>query len=150
MFNDFIFHKSKIYSGLENEFLNCAKFVSSILNVKKFTRIQVFSSLEEAQNRVDINAGERIKVGNKTICIARNQKGFYALDDKCPHQGGSLAQGFCNNEGELICPWHHHGFNVQTGQGRGEYVDVYPLEITDEGVFVLLPQSSWNLFGDLF
>jgi nitrite reductase/ring-hydroxylating ferredoxin subunit len=118
--------------------------------MKKQTRVQIFSSREEMENRVDINGAERIKAGRKTLCIARNQNGFYAMEDECPHQGASLAKGFCNNEGEIICPWHHHPFNLKTGKGRGEYVDVYPLEITEKGVFVLLPQSAWDLFSDLF
>lgn len=117
--------------------------------MKGVTRIKVYSSREEAENRIEINSGEKIKAGRKTLCIARNKNGFFALDDKCPHQGASLAQGFCNNNDELICPWHHHGFDVKTGKGKGEYVEVYPLEITNEGVFVTLPRSLWDLFGDL-
>ena len=97
-----------------------------------------------------MNGAELIIAGNKKLCIARNQHGFYALNNKCPHQGGSLSQGFCNDEGEIICPWHHHGFDVTTGQGSGEYVEVYPLEIKDDGVFVLFPKSAWDIFGDLF
>lgn len=114
------------------------------------TRIKVFSSREEAENRVEINGAERIKAGKKTLCIARNKHGFYAIDDKCPHQGASLAQGFCNDEGEIICPWHHHAFDVKTGKGTGEYVDSYPIEFEDDGVFVVLPKSAWRLFSDLF
>jgi nitrite reductase/ring-hydroxylating ferredoxin subunit len=118
--------------------------------MKKVTRVQIFSSVEEMQNRVDINGAFRIKAGRKTLCIARNVNGFYAVDNECPHQGASLATGFCSNDGELICPWHHHPFNVTTGKGRGEFIEVYPLEITDKGVFAILPQSAWDLFSDLF
>ena len=115
--------------------------------MNKYTRIKIFSSLEEAENRVDMNGAEFIKAGNKNLCIARNQNGFHAFDNKCPHQGGALSKGFCNNEDEIICPWHHHGFNVKTGQGKGEYIDVYQLEFTDEGIFVLLPKSFWSFFN---
>jgi len=56
---------------------------------------------------------------------------FYALSDRCPHQGGSLCAGLLSGHvdspepgvyhyarrGEMIrCPWHYWEFDIRTGK----------------------------------
>jgi len=43
------------------------------------------------------------------------ERGFFAIDDTCPHQGASLGEG-TYHEGRVICPWHNWVFNVRTGE----------------------------------
>jgi nitrite reductase/ring-hydroxylating ferredoxin subunit len=41
--------------------------------------------------------------------------GLFAIDGRCPHRGGPLAQG--KLEGcALRCPWHGFKYDVRTGQ----------------------------------
>ncbi|MCW5851701.1 MAG: non-heme iron oxygenase ferredoxin subunit [Anaerolineae bacterium] len=40
--------------------------------------------------------------------------GFYAIDDECTHDGGSLNQGELD-EDQIECPRHGARFNVRTG-----------------------------------
>ena len=55
----------------------------------------------------------------KTIFLVNLDGEFFALDNKCPHMGGSLADG--NLEGAtLSCPRHGAKFDVRTGKNVGD------------------------------
>jgi len=63
----------------------------------------------------------------------------------CPHQKASLHSATCNN-GEVICPWHKYGFDLNTGRDlstSGNALKVYTTKKEDEywfvGVEVKLP-----------
>src|SRR6188768_2010274 len=72
-----------------------------------------------------VNAGPvgSIAVGEKqtlytddlTIVLVNLDGEVFALDDRCPHQGGPLTRGTLNGE-TLMCPWHCWSFNVRTGR----------------------------------
>jgi len=53
-------------------------------------------------------------VAGRRVCIGRLDSGFFAVDDTCPHAGGSLAGGIVQ-AGQLICPLHAWGFDIGTG-----------------------------------
>jgi 3-phenylpropionate/trans-cinnamate dioxygenase ferredoxin subunit len=55
--------------------------------------------------------------GNKVLLV--NYEGtIYALDNRCPHLGGSLGDGILENE-KIVCPRHGSKFDVRTGQNVG-------------------------------
>lgn len=73
---------------------------------------------------VDAGEGRRIVVFNLG-------GEFFALSDRCPHQGGSLCEGLVSGHvsspepgvyhyerrGEMIrCPWHYWEFDIRTGR----------------------------------
>ena len=40
---------------------------------------------------------------------------FFAIDNRCPHRGGSLGDGEVN--GSIVtCPWHGWEFDCRTGE----------------------------------
>ncbi|MGH9173836.1 MAG: DUF2231 domain-containing protein [Vicinamibacterales bacterium] len=55
-----------------------------------------------------------LRVGDRRIVLARDETGYLAFDDRCPHRGGSLAGGamIC---GTVQCPWHGSQFDVRSG-----------------------------------
>jgi 3-phenylpropionate/trans-cinnamate dioxygenase ferredoxin subunit len=54
----------------------------------------------------------------KTVLLANVDGAFYALNNKCPHMGGSLADGTL--EGATItCPRHGAKYDVRTGKNLG-------------------------------
>ena len=60
----------------------------------------------------------KFTLNNKTVLLANVDGAFYALDNRCPHMGGSLADG--NLEGAtLSCPRHGAKFDVRTGKNVG-------------------------------
>ena len=82
----------------------------------------------------DFSRGERriVRVGGREIGVFRTEAGeFYAIRNRCPHQGGPLCVGRVSprivshkpgdyrlDEGSplLVCPWHGWQYDMQTGQ----------------------------------
>jgi nitrite reductase/ring-hydroxylating ferredoxin subunit/uncharacterized membrane protein len=64
------------------------------------------------------------------IALARTADGYCAVQDRCTHRGGSLADGvlIC---GTVQCLWHGSQFDVKTGQVRAgpatEPIRTYPV-----------------------
>jgi 3-phenylpropionate/trans-cinnamate dioxygenase ferredoxin subunit len=48
------------------------------------------------------------------ITVFRDGEDFFALDDTCPHEKASLADGWLE-DGEIECPLHQSRFNLKTG-----------------------------------
>jgi 3-phenylpropionate/trans-cinnamate dioxygenase ferredoxin subunit len=84
--------------------------------------------------RVDeIAPGDRkiVDVAGRSIGVYNVAGAFYALRNRCPHQGGPLCQGatygvlessvpgeyIYSRPGEMVrCPWHGWEFDIKTGQ----------------------------------
>jgi nitrite reductase/ring-hydroxylating ferredoxin subunit len=80
-----------------------------------------------------IPPGQRklVEVGGRAIVVYNLGGEFFALNNRCPHRGGSLAEGIqtglvestvpghysCSRPGEMVkCPWHGWEFDIRTGQ----------------------------------
>jgi 3-phenylpropionate/trans-cinnamate dioxygenase ferredoxin subunit len=81
----------------------------------------------------EIGPGERkiVEIGGRSIGVFNIEGSYYALRNRCPHQGGPLCAGFqlgalsssgpgeydYKGAGEIIrCPWHGWEFNIRTGR----------------------------------
>lgn len=83
-----------------------------------------------------INAGER------KLCLVKYEGKLYATQRKCPHAGADLSNGWCK-DGKLICPYHRYSYDLQTGRGsagQADYVNVYPVETRNDGIYVGIPE----------
>jgi nitrite reductase/ring-hydroxylating ferredoxin subunit len=90
---------------------------------------------------------QKLKAGNRVICLVGFEGKYYAISAKCPHAGGELAGGWCK-DGNIICPLHRYEYNLKTGRGaagQGDYIDTFPVEVREEGVFVQV-KKRWRLF----
>jgi nitrite reductase/ring-hydroxylating ferredoxin subunit len=64
----------------------------------------------------EVSEGEGllVEVRSKVIAIFRFGDELFAVDDTCPHKGGSLHEG--KLEGGIVsCPWHDWRFDLRTG-----------------------------------
>ena len=74
-----------------------------------------------------------VEVRGRKIVIFNLQGEFFAMSDRCPHQGGPLSKGkltglvsssapgeYCySRRGEVIrCPWHSWEYDIRTGKSR--------------------------------
>ena len=72
------------------------------------------------------------------VCLANLDGELSALDNRCPHRGGPLGQGWIEGD-VVVCPWHGWSFHVRTGQAgypANERVAVFPVKIEGEAVLV--------------
>ena len=114
------------------------------------------------QRHVVAAAGEIAAGGRKLVNVAGREIGifnvagdYYALANRCPHEGGSLCEGFVTGiarsdgpndyrmerKGEFLrCPWHGWEYDIKTGQcigDRRQYLRKYEVVERDDDVFVI-------------
>ncbi|HYM62544.1 MAG TPA: Rieske 2Fe-2S domain-containing protein [Thermoanaerobaculia bacterium] len=53
-------------------------------------------------------------IAGRRIAVYHTATGFFASDNECPHRGGPLGEGDLLG-GEIVCPWHLWGFDVESG-----------------------------------
>ena len=83
----------------------------------------------------DLPPGSRrlVTVGNRAIALFNVGGEYFAILNRCPHQGGSLCDGrliglvesstpgdyVYSRPGEIVrCPWHGWEFDLRTGKSR--------------------------------
>ncbi len=89
------------------------------------------------------DAVRALTVGERQVAVFRSGGTLFAMDGRCPHQGGPLGEGtLC--DGALRCPWHGYDFDAKTGNGRGNdlRVDVLQIREEDGAIEVALPKSK--------
>jgi nitrite reductase/ring-hydroxylating ferredoxin subunit len=81
----------------------------------------------------EIPPGQRklVEAGGRAIVVYNLAGELYALNNRCPHRGGSLAEGIqtclvesqepgkyrASRRGEMVkCPWHGWEFDIRTGK----------------------------------
>ena len=65
-------------------------------------------------NQLAESAMMEVEAGGREILLARVGERFYAVDSRCPHMGGRLAQG--RLEGTVVtCPRHGSQFDLVNG-----------------------------------
>ena len=80
---------------------------------------------------IPIGGSKRVTVTGRDIGVFNVKGEFYALANRCPHQGGPLCTGQIiglaqsagpgdyklDRVGEMVrCPWHGWEFDIRTGQ----------------------------------
>ncbi|MBK9125251.1 MAG: Rieske 2Fe-2S domain-containing protein [Chloroflexi bacterium] len=80
-----------------------------------------------------------VTAGHQPVCLTHYQGEFHAIDNHCPHQGGPLGEGFIDERGYVICPWHGYEYSAVDGSpppGFDDAVAAYPVEVRDDGIYV--------------
>lgn len=94
-----------------------------------------------AMTDVPVGRAKAFSVGERRIAICHTPRGFFALDNTCPHRGGPLAEGDLIGD-EIVCPWHLWGFNVATGVcdgNRSIAVTTHEIRIEADRILVKVP-----------
>ena len=109
----------------------------------------------------EIPPGERkiVEVAGRSIGIFNIDGAFFALRNRCPHQGGPLCKGplgglvvspgpgeyQLTRQGEILrCPWHGWEFDIRTGASWVEpgRLHVRRYEVTIESAGVVAPEGE--------
>ena len=88
--------------------------------------------------------GKVVKYLGKEVAIFNVGGRLHAIQDRCPHQGASLADSHVSH-GHVVCHRHTWAFNLETGQEaqcRGHAATIYEIKLTDGEVFLRLPPAE--------
>jgi len=79
------------------------------------------------------------RMGGRHLAIGRTGDGYFAIDDLCPHAGGSLGEGMLDGDC-VLCPIHGYAYHVRTGEGLddGDEVQVYEVKLEGDVLHVNL------------
>ena len=106
---------------------------------RRWVRIATPDQIPLREGRVAIVAGREIaffNLGDR----------FLAIDNRCPHKGGPLADGIVSGE-SVVCPLHGWRISLVSGQvdrpgGTAACVERYPVQVADGLVLVSLPADT--------
>ena len=94
------------------------------------------------------NGLTEMEAGGKKFCLSLQHGQLLACAHKCPHAGGSMAEGYTDALGNIVCPLHRYKFSLQNGRntsGEGYFLKTFPIQLREDGVYVGFPENS--LFG---
>ncbi len=101
--------------------------------------VKIFPNSEAAHSRIKPGSTQLLIVHKIRICLARVNDEFYAVEDKCSHNGESLSKGTINYIGEVVCPWHGYRFRLSTGREadeRSRDLETYPIKQDETGFYI--------------
>ncbi len=92
--------------------------------------------------------GRVATVGSREIAIFNLPDRSLAIDNRCPHKGGPLADGIVSGP-SVVCPLHAWKINLEEGTverptGTGSCIDRYPVQVIDGTILVSLPAGTRN------
>ncbi len=112
----------------------------------KIKWVRFANSYKELKQLLGSRKNTLIKAGEKQVLLVLgDDETFYLTAVKCPHQGASL-QGATCEDGRIVCPWHRYGFDLKTGRGAGLYLERYPIDEREDGLYAGFEYFSW--FGE--
>lgn len=109
----------------------------------KMKWLKFADSTEDLEKRMNGKELHPVYFDGKGLLLVKHENEFYLVKNKCPHQGIKLEKAQCD-KGFIVCPWHHYGFDLKTGRGGGGlYLDNYPLEKREDGIYAGFEYFSW-------
>ena len=79
-----------------------------------------------------------VMLGGKNIALFNVGGAFHAIENKCAHRAGPLAEGFVSGS-VVFCPWHDWQYDVTTGaclNAPGFQVRSFSVSVVDGDVLV--------------
>jgi 3-phenylpropionate/trans-cinnamate dioxygenase ferredoxin subunit len=87
-----------------------------------------------------------VPAGDRLVGVFNCEGTYYAIEDRCSHDDGPLAEGDWDPEAcVVVCPRHGSRFDLQTGIPMSlpafEAVDVFPVSVRDGMVIVEIEEG---------
>lgn len=96
-------------------------------------------------DQVPLREGRVALIGNREIAIFNLGDRWLAVDNRCPHQGGPLADGIVAGHA-VVCPLHAWKIDLTTGSVQrpsgGACIASYPVELAEGMVLIGLPPTA--------
>ncbi|HPJ03331.1 MAG TPA: Rieske 2Fe-2S domain-containing protein [Candidatus Limiplasma sp.] len=89
----------------------------------------------------------KVTVEDKTLLITNIGGDYFAIDNRCPHMGGSLFYGVLNGD-TIACPRHKTVFSVKTGAViENGHIAFIRLKVPDAKSYPVKAEGSDILVG---
>ena len=88
--------------------------------------------------------GRAFPVGKRMVAVFHSEGRYFAIDDFCPHQGASLAEGYIDGCA-VACPWHHWRFSIEDGSWLDNpkiAVDKFNVRVSGQNIQVQVPDEG--------
>ena len=66
-----------------------------------------------------VDLGDPLAGTGKSVVLCRVEGKIYALDQRCPHEGGRIGEGPLVDGKLAMCPLHNFQFDPRTGKSVG-------------------------------
>jgi len=105
---------------------------------KRGTMPQEFVKVAETGN---LKPGEKrlVRIANERILLCNYEGNYYAVNDTCTHENGSLSRGLLHRH-EVACPLHGASFDVRTGEvitpPAMQRLTVYAVKIEGDNILI--------------
>lgn len=86
-------------------------------------------------DNIPLREGRAVRLGFEELAIFNLGHEFLAIDNRCPHRGGPLADGIVSG-GSVVCPLHAWKLCLTSGAverpaGEQACVRSYPVQVVD-------------------
>jgi nitrite reductase/ring-hydroxylating ferredoxin subunit len=113
-----------------------------------FHWVKIFDNEEAMLNNIAKGSVQSFVIRGNKICLAHSKDGVFAVSERCPHNGASLAHGMCNENNQIVCPMHRYPFDLRTGKaaaGLAYSLITYPLKTESDGVYIGIKAKWWEM-----
>lgn len=96
---------------------------------------------------IPVRQGRTVRFGTLEVAIFNLGGAFRAVESRCPHKQGPLADGIVAGD-DIICPLHNwrisldSGFVKQPQDHSGSCVKSYPCRVENGIVMVAIPEDA--------
>jgi nitrite reductase (NADH) small subunit len=102
-----------------------------------------------AVENIPLREGRAVQVGDHIVAIFNLGDRFLALENRCPHRGGPLADGIVS-AGAVVCPLHAWKVDLTTGSVTNQpenlqCVKTFPARVDGGAIFVELSFANSSL-----
>jgi nitrite reductase (NADH) small subunit len=101
-----------------------------------------------AVENIPLREGRAVQVGGQVVAIFNLGDRFLALENRCPHRGGPLADGIVS-AGTVVCPLHAWKVDLATGgvtnqPENPQCIRTFPVRVEGGAIFVELSFANFS------
>lgn len=96
---------------------------------------------------IPLREGRAVRMGDRDIAVFNLGDRFVAVENRCPHAGGPLADGIVGG-GTVTCPLHNWRISLESGQvtkpcdNAMAAVQTYPVRVEDGVILLGLSEAA--------
>jgi nitrite reductase (NADH) small subunit len=100
------------------------------------------------RDSVPVRQGRTALIGEREIALFNLGERFFAVDNRCPHRGGPLADGIVSAQA-VVCPLHAWKVCLETGRTERPSdaqacVTTYATRIEGDAVWIEVPDAVFH------